>query len=243
MLDGKPLSAVSFPVLWMGSREWRQVGQTTIVVGVGGDGRRRVLSVRSGSVREQCVAAELLSDLAHRGLDIQSGLVVVTAGSRILDEALRQTLGPRALVSHCRRQLLDDVASHVLEPQRASISSQIVEAWTLTPADASEALSRIAKKLQRSAPGAAERLNRSIDASLVADRLGAVAPLQDRLVSLGTVNQAMAKAHAAGHHGGDLVSLLSGLTSWLVHSRRIMGWNQLGSLAQAIRTNHNQPPG
>lgn len=234
MLDGKPLSTVWCPVLWMGSREWRRVGLTTVVVGVGDDGRRRVLLVRPGSIREQGLAMEVLSDLTARGLRTDPGLLVVTEGSRILDEALRQTWGARVLVSHCRRQLLDDLSSHLIEAERTAVCGQIAEAWALPPVEAAETLHRVAKRLQRSAPGAAERLGRSIEASLVTNRLEAMPPLQDRLVSLGTVNQAMQQAHALGDHGGGLADLLAGLSRWLVRTRRIMGWQQLGSLTRAI---------
>ena len=59
MLDGKPLT-VPCPVLWLGTREWRHAGLTTVVVGVGMDGRKRVLSVRPGSVRDERLAREVL---------------------------------------------------------------------------------------------------------------------------------------------------------------------------------------
>jgi hypothetical protein len=177
---------------------------------------------------------ELLSDLTARGLRTDSGLLVVTEGSRILDEALRQTWGPRVLVSHCRRQLLDDLSSHLTEAERVTVCEQVVGAWATPPVEAADTLHRIAKKLQRSAPGAAERLSRSIEASLVTNRLGTVPPLQDRLVSLGTVNQAMQEAHALGDHGGGLADLLAGLSRWMARTRRIMGWQQLGSLTRAI---------
>jgi hypothetical protein len=218
----------------MGSREWRRVGLTTVVVGVGDDGRRRVLLVRPGSIREQGLAIELLSDLTARGLRTDPGLLVVTEGSRIVDDALRQTWGRRVLVSHCHRQLLDDLSSHLVEAERAAVCGQVVDAWALSPVEAAEILHRIAKKLQRSAPGAAERLSRSIEASLVTNRLGVVPPLQDRLVSLGTVNQAMQQAHALGDQGGGLADLLAGLSRWLGCTRRIMGWQQLGSLSRSI---------
>jgi hypothetical protein len=235
LLDGKKLSNVWCPAVWIGSQDWGQIGQVALVIGVGADGKKRVLSVRSGSIREQSVAVELLSDLTHRGLSIERGILVVTAGSRILDEALRQTWGDRALVSHCRREVLNDVASHVVETERVAVSDQMVEAWTLAPVEAAEALRRIVKKLQRSAPDAAERLGRSLEATLVADRLGASSPLKDRLVSVGSLNQALERAHAWGKHGGGLEALLAGLDLWLKRTRRVMGWQQLGQLARAIQ--------
>jgi hypothetical protein len=232
MLDGKPLT-VPCPVLWLGTREWRHAGLTTVVVGVGLDGRKRVLSVRPGSVRDEHLAREVLVDLARRGLDAGAGVLVVTEGSRTLDAALHQTWGAQVLVSHCRRQLLDDLCSHLVEEERAAVCAQVLEACALPPAEAADSLRRLAKKLQRGAPGASERLLRSVDAVVVVNRLGVAPPLQERLTSLGTLNQALEKSHVGRH--GRLVDLIGGLTRWLLQTRRIMGWQQLGSLAHAIQ--------
>lgn len=236
LLDSKPLSGLWCPVLWMGSREWGLCGLVTVVLGVGGDGRKRVLSVRMGSVREQGVVAELLSDLTARGLSVDGGLLIVTEGSRTVDEALHQAWGNRVLVSHCRRSVVEEVASHVVEDQRAAVCRQMTEAWTLAPGQAAEALHQLSKRLQRSAPGAAERLQRSIAPSLVVDRLEAPAPLKDRLLSVGSVTQAFERAHAwGGHGGGELPDLLVGLSCWLARTRRLIGWQHLGLLAHAIQ--------
>jgi hypothetical protein len=241
LMDGKSLAGTWCPVLWMGSREWRQRGLVTLVLGVGGDGRRRVLSVRSGSIREQGVVTEVLSDLSARWLSVETGVLVVTEGSRIVDDALRRAWGERALVSHCRQPLLEEVASHLAEDQRAAVCAQVVDAWTRSPSDAAQMLRHLAKSLDRSAPGAAERLRRSIDASLVVDLLAAPAPLKDRLLSMGSVSQALGRARAWGEHGGELEDLLEGLNRWLLRTRRLMGWQHLGLLAHAIQEAIKRP--
>ena len=151
-------------------------------------------------------------------------MLVVTKGSRTLDAALHQTWGPQALVSHCRRQLLDDLCSHLVEGERAAVCAQVLEACALPAAEAADSLRRLAKKLQRGAPGASERLLRSVDAVVVVNRLGVTPPLQERLTSLGTLNQALEKSHVDRHGGVDLIE---GLTRWLLQTRRIMGWQQL----------------
>jgi hypothetical protein len=229
------LSDVYYPVVWMGSREWGRIGLTTVALGLDAEGRKRVLSVRPGSIREPGLAADLLSDLANRGLNVASGLLVVTEGSKLLDEALKETWGPRVMVSHSRRQVLEDMSSHVLEAEREAVCSQVVNAWTLAPAEAAVALHRLAKGLQRSAPGAAERLIRSIDATLVVDRLGALPPLKDRLISLGTISQAVQRAHEWGGRGGGLEDLLVGLSRWLDRTRRVTGWQQLGAATRRLQ--------
>jgi uncharacterized membrane protein len=123
----------------------------------------------------------------------------------------------------------------VVEDQRETVCRQMAEAWALAPTRAAEALQELARRLHRDAPGAAERLNRSIEPSLVVDRLKAPAPLKDRLLSVGSVTQALERAHAWGDHGGELEDLLVGLSCWLTRTRRLIAWQHLGLLGHAIR--------
>lgn len=228
------LAAVSCPVLWIGSGEIVGGNWTTAVLGVESNGEKRVLAVRSGSVREPKVAAAVLGDLKQRGLVGQSRFLVVTGGSRALDEALLKTWGSVVVISHCRHRLLEEVAAHLPEAQRETVCAAVVEAWKV-PATATETLKRLVEQLEKSAPGAAERLNRSIDPTLAVDRLGVPTLLQGRLVSLGTLNQAFKQAWAwkSRSHGG-LAALLSGLEIWLSRTRRLTGFEHLGALSQAL---------
>lgn len=234
-LDGEDLSDVWCPVVWIGSRDIRGTW-ATMVLGVGVDGVRRLLAVGGGSVRDTAVADALLMDLTGRGLIAANGMLVVTEGSRILDAAVRRAWGPRALVSHCRRRVLEEVASHVVEAQREAVRRQLTESWSMPPESAAGLLRDVVKQLQREAPGGADRLARSVEASLAVDRLGITGPLKERLTSMGTCGMAFNSALRLGSSTeAGVEALAAGLPLWLARTRRLMGWQDLANLAHALQ--------
>lgn len=234
-LDGKDLSGAWCPAVWVGSQEVRG-SWATLALGCGLDGRRRVLSVRAGSVHDAAVAECLVDDLVERGLPVASGILVVTDGSRTLDRRVQHAWGRRAAISHCRRHVHDEVVTHVLESERAGVSAQLTGAWSLPIDEATALLRDLVKRLERDAPGAAERLARSVDATLIVDTLAVAAPLKDRLVSLGTCGTAFKRALEWGPStdvGAEALAL--GLRAWLERTRRFLGWQGLARLAAMLQ--------
>lgn len=234
-LGDRDLSAAWCPAIWVGSQEFRG-SWASLALGAGIDGVRRVLAVRAGSVRDADVAEELVADLVARGLPSSSGILVVTSGSRTLDMCVKRGWGDRARLSHCRRRVLVEVLSHVEGSEQAAVRSQLIGAWSL-PSDESRALLEdLVERLERSAPGAAERLSRSVDASLAVDALGVAEPLKERLTSMGTCGMAFKRAlEWGGSPETGVQGLASGLKVWLGRTRRLMGWEALGSLAAGLQ--------
>ena len=72
------------------------------------------------------------------------------------------------------------------ESERAAVGAQLTGAWSLTPDEGRAVLLDMVERLERSAPGAAERLARSVEATLAVDVLEVPVPLKERLAS--TVN-------------------------------------------------------
>jgi len=234
-LDGSDLSSVWCPVIWVGSQEIRGAW-ATLALGAGIDGVRRVLALHAGSVRAADVAEGLVADLMARGLPSASGILVVTSGSRTLDDSLKRGWGPRAMVSHCRRSVLDEVITHVVESERAAVGAQVVGAWSLPSDEGRALLLDLVERLERAAPGAAERLARSVEATLAVDALNVVEPLKERLVSMGTCGMAFKRAQQwGGSTDSGIQGLAAGLKVWLGRTRRLMGWETLGSLAAALQ--------
>lgn len=234
-LDGKDLSTAWCPAVWVGSQDVR--GEwATLALGSGLDGLRRVLAVRAGSVRDATVAESLVDDLVERGLPVASGILVITDGSRTLDRCLQRAWGHRALLSHCRHRVHDEVISHVVEAERANVSAQLVGAWSLPTDEAMALLRDLVRRLERDAPGAAERLARSVDATLVVDTLTVATPLKDRLVSMGTCGTAFKRALEWGPSAGvGAEALAAGLKVWLGRTRRFLGWQCLAHLATMLQ--------
>lgn len=234
-LEGRDLSTAWCPVVWVGSKdvcgEW-----VSLALGAGIDGVRRVLALRSGSVRDADVARGLIADLAARGLPSASGVLVVTAGSRTLDKCVERGWGHRAILAHCRQRVLDEVISHVAEPERSVVHAQLKGAWSLPSDEGRALLGDLVERLERSAPGAAERLARSLEATLVVDLLGVTGPLKERLTTMGTCGMAFNRAQQwKGTADAGIQGLAAGLKVWLGRTRRLMGWQALGPLAAVLQ--------
>lgn len=239
-LDGRDLSAAWCPAIWVGSQEFRGAW-ASLALGAGIDGVRRVLAVRAGSVRDADVAEELVADLVARGLPSSSGILVVTSGGRSLDICVELGWGDRAQLSHCRRRVLDEVLSHVEGSEQAAVRSQLTGAWSLPSDEGRALLGALVERLERSAPGAAERLARSVEASLAVDALGVAEPLKERLTSMGTCGMAFKRALECSPDAG-VQGLASGLKVWLGRTRRLMGWEALGSLAAGLQRTTSARP-
>ena len=217
--------------MWLGSREVG--GQwVTMALAAGLDGLRRVVALMPGSVREQRVAEELVADLSQRGLP--SRLLVITEGSRTLDRALG-ALGKGPRVAHCRRRLRRDMMGHLPETSREKYGRELEDAWSLAPAEASALLQELERRLAVESPGAAERLSRSKEASLVVARLGVSPPLKERLESAGTLRMAFKQGLRWAPPGPGVATLMVGVPLWLQRARRLVGWRGLELLAHVLR--------
>lgn len=227
------LYQVSCPVLWVGSGEIE--GQwASMALAVGVDGFRRVLGLADGSVREQGVAEELSADLARRGLTGAGGLLVITEGSRTLDLALRQVWGEQVQISHCRSCLREEVLGHFPEASREMRGIELDTAWSLPPDEAAAILKHLERSWTSESPGAAERLGRSREASLVVERLEVPSPLKERLESAGSLRMAFKQSLRWIRRGPAMAALSVGVPAWLQRSRRLVGWQKLELLAHKL---------
>ena len=239
MLAQANLTGVSCPIVWIGSREvagrW-----ASMALAAGGDGIRRVLGLKEGSVREWDVAEGLLLDLASRGLDAGADRLIITEGSRTLDRALGQVWSGRVKVAHCLFRLHDDVVGHFPEAIQEQRSKELMYAWSLPLVEATTLLREFVGRWSSEAPGAVERLERSLDASLMVARLGVGSPLKERLESAGTLQMAFKKA-VRWTVAGSGRPTLSVDPAWLRKTRRLAGWHGLDLLAHALRTLSKEP--
>jgi hypothetical protein len=228
------LAEVRCPVIWVGSE---QIGGqwASMAMAAGIDGLRRVLTITPGSVREQSVAEELLTDLTRRGLSISDGLLVVTEGSRTLDRALAQAWGGAIRVAHCRARLRSDILGHFPEASRSKWRLELDAAWSLPVDEAGAILRHLESRWASECPGAAERLGRSREASLVVARLNISSPLKERLESVGTLRMAFKQSLRWAPHGPGVAALAIGAPAWLQRSRRLAGWRRLELLAHKLR--------
>ena len=72
-----------------------------VALGITTDGVKIPLGLWEGSTENKAVAIELLSNLVHRGLDVEQGVLVVIDGSKALRAAVNDVLGTRTPVQRC----------------------------------------------------------------------------------------------------------------------------------------------
>ena len=203
----------------------------SVAVGADRDGRKHVLSVREGGAADPAVAEGILEDLVDRGVSPERGLLLVTEGSRALDERLLPFWGPGALVGHCRRRLLQDVLEHLPEEGRPRTRRNLERAWLQDPDDAARSLAQVCDELRRPHPGAAERLERSLEPCMAVARLGIPHPLRDHLEVAGPARMALLE----GRRGGvGLEGLARGVLDWQRKTKRLIGHRDLPALVGAL---------
>ena len=206
-----------------------------MALAAGVDGLRRVLGLAPGSVREQGVAEGLFIDLARRGLAVNDGLLVITEGSRTLDQALRHVWGRGVQISHCRSRLRNEILGHFPETSRDKWGKELDAAWSLPIDEAAAILRHLEGRWASESPGAAERLGRSREASLVVARLDVSSPLKERLESAGSLGMAFKQSLRWAPRGPAVEALSVGVPAWLQRSRRLVGWHKLELLAHTLR--------
>ena len=221
-LRGCDLSKLECPVLWLGSRVAGKVWKS-MALGVGVDGYKRVLSLMDGSVRERSVADGLLDELVQRGFDSNRAVLVITEGSRILDASLQMRFSA-AVVTHCRTRVIQDVLAHVPESRRDTVQAELEGSWSMPWDAALELLKDLGHRLKDEAPGASERLSRSIEASVTLSRLNLSGSLKERLQTAGILRKAFKEC--LGAQGS--------VARWLKRSRRLVGWRGLELLAHKL---------
>src|SRR5207344_2854631 len=100
-----------------------------VCLGVSTDGIKVPLGLWDGSTENKTVAAHLLSDLVHRGLDVEQGVLVVLDGSKALRAAVREVFGP-VPVQRCVRHKERNVLEHLPERDRPHVQSRLRRAWS-----------------------------------------------------------------------------------------------------------------
>jgi putative transposase len=154
--------------------------------GAGDHDRRREDPARTveGSTENKTVTSELLSNLVHRGLDVEQGVLVVIDGSKALRAAVNDVLGKRTPVQRCQIHKQRNVLDHLADRDRDLVKRRLRRAWADSDYErALEQLTTLASELDRSHPGAAASLREGMAETLTVTRLGIKGSLKKTLAS------------------------------------------------------------
>ena len=99
-----------------------------VALGITTDGIKVPLGLWDGSTENKTVTAHLLSDLVHRGLDVEQGVLVVLDGSKALRAAVAEVFGP-VPVQRCIRHKERNVLEHLPERDRPAVKARLRRAW------------------------------------------------------------------------------------------------------------------
>lgn len=204
----------------------RQQEWTSVAIGVDIEGNKQVLAVQGGSTSEALVCRRLLEAVG------ESVRLVITDGSLTLDDTVRLRWDAPPFVAHCQSAVCQSVMAHLQGEKRRWAAEQLRRAWSQSGPQAEAALKAVLADLRKSHPGAADRLARSLAATLVVDQLGVKSPLREHMVLAGVPRMAFLGAVKWG--GVEPEALKAGLATWLRRTKRLPGYRALPGLVERI---------
>jgi transposase-like protein len=155
-----------------------------VALGITTDGVKIPLGLWEGSTENKTVTSELLSNLVHRGLDVEQGVLVVIDGAKALRAAVNDVLGKRTPVQRCQIHKERNVLDHLADRDRDQVKRRLRRAWAESDhGRALEQLQTLAGELERSHPGAAASLREGMAETLTVTRLGVKGKLHKTLAS------------------------------------------------------------
>ena len=213
-------------VAWVASSS-RQQEWTSVAMGVDINGNKQVLAVVEGSTSDPMVCRHLIEAIAGDSLRL-----LITDGNLTLDDTVRLRWDTPPIIAHCRTDTRKGVLAHLQGEKRRRVDEKLQKAWSQTWPQSEESLKTLLSDLRENHPGAADRLERSLEATLVVDKLEVQAPLREHLLVAGVPRTAFDAAVRRGGENGT--SIKDGLAAWLRQTRRLPGYRALPSLVERI---------
>jgi putative transposase len=213
-----------------------------VALGVTTDGIKIPLGLWEGSTENKTVTIELLSDLVHRGLDVEQGVLVVVDGSKALRAAVNDVLGARTPVQRCVCHKERNILDHLPERDRDLVKHRLRRAWAETRYEpALEQLQTLASELERSHPGAAASLREELQETLTVTRLGVKGKLKKTLASTNPCESMIECVRRTSRNvkhwqNGDMCLrwTAAGMLEAEQQFRRVVGHTDLAKLAAAV---------
>ena len=213
-----------------------------VALGITTDGVKIPLGLWEGSTENKTVTSELLSNLVHRGLDVEQGVLVVIDGSKALRAAVNDVLGKRTPVQRCQIHKERNVLDHLADRDRDVVKRRLRRAWAESDyARALEQLTTLASELERSHPGAAASLREGMAETLTVTRLGVTGSLKKTLASTNPCESMIECVRRSARNvkywqNGEMCLrwTAAGMLEAEQQFRRIIGYKDLAKLAARV---------
>lgn len=213
-----------------------------VALGISTDGVKVPLGLWEGSTENKTVTSELLSNLVHRGLDVEQGVLVVIDGSKALRAAVNDVLGKRTPVQRCQIHKQRNVLDHLADRDRDLVKRRLRRAWAEPDYErALEQLTTLAGELDRSHPGAAASLREGMAETLTVTRLGVKGKLRKTLASTNPCESMIECVRRSARNvkywsSGEMCLrwTAAGMLEAEQQFRRIIGYQDLAKLAARV---------
>jgi putative transposase len=213
-----------------------------VALGITTDGVKIPLGLWEGSTENKTVTSELLSNLVHRGLDVEQGVLVVIDGSKALRAAVNDVLGKRTPVQRCQIHKERNVLDHLADRDRDLVKRRLRRAWAESDHQrALEQLTTLASELDRSHPGAAASLREGMAETLTVTRLGVKGSLKKTLASTNPCESMIECVRRSARNvkywqNGEMCLrwTAAGMLEAEQQFRRIIGYQDLAKLAARV---------
>jgi putative transposase len=239
-LMSRSLQDIRLAVLMLDAIELK--GRCCVVcLGITTDGIKVPLGLWDGSTENKTVTVHLLSDLVHRGLDVEQGVLVVLDGSKALRAAVAEVFGPVA-VQRCVRHKERNVLEHLPERDRPAVKARLRRAWAIDDhVLALDGLRALAAELEHSHPGAAASLREGLEETLTLTRLRIRGRLKRTLQSTNPIESMIEIVRRTSRNvkrwqSGEMCLrwTAAGMLEAEQQFRKIIGYTDLAKLALAV---------
>jgi transposase-like protein len=216
--------------------------QMVAALGIGQDGRKKILGIRQGATENATVVGELLGDLVERGLDFTAPRLYVLDGGKALTAAVKKYAGESAAIQRCQVHKRRNVLDHLTDEMKPAVAKKLNAAYALEDyAAARQALNALHRELMDLNPSAARSLAEGMEETLTVHRLHLPMQLRRTMASTNVIESAFSIVeqvckNVKRWHGGDQRErwVGSGLLIAEKQFRRVQGYKQIPVLINEL---------
>lgn len=150
------------------------LGKYTVVaaLGVGTDGKKRMLGLWQGATENATLCKALLTDLRDRGLRTDRHTLFVLDGSKALHKGVTDVFGEHAVIQRCVQHKRENVLSYLPKSCHGIVRQRLKVGWGLKSyTDAKKSLLKTIDYLEEISHQAANSLREGLEATLTLHRL------------------------------------------------------------------------
>jgi len=214
-----------------------------IALGVTLDGQKIPLGFVQAATENERVCRRFLSDLVERGLQYESGLLVVIDGGKGLYKAVMSVLKGHACVQRCQYHKRQNVVSYLSKSEQSGIGRKMEAAYGQPTYEASKAaLDALKPGLKLMNQSALHSLEEGMEETLTLHRLGLTPMLKDSFRTTNCIENVNSLLEQLTHNVRRWTNssqrhrwVATALLDIEPRLRRVKGYRHLPMLRQAIQ--------